>query len=106
MSATLDLFSAIEARDRGMELAASGRTDLIDRVRYHLAQVARSRPDRCVTIDDCAALLESEGMSLGNAAGTVFKHEAWEFTNRWQPSSRKSSHARHVRVWMLKEGRS
>lgn len=102
MSATMDLFLGMAERDVGMKLAESSKPDLIDRVRYHLEQIARSRADRCVTIDDCAPLLEAEGENLGAAAGTVFKHEAWEFTGEWRPSCRKSNHARHVRRWRLK----
>jgi len=99
---TLDLFAAIEARDAGMLLAGSNKPELIDRVRHHLERVALMKPDRCVSIDDCAELLEREHVSLGAAAGTVFKYDAWEFTGEWIPSSRKSNHARPVRRWRLK----
>lgn len=98
----LDLFAGIEARDAGMQLAAASKTDLLDRVRYHLMQVAQGRHDRCVTIDDCASLLEAEGEGLGNAAGSVFKHEAWEATGRFVQSQRVSNHGRNIRVWRLK----
>jgi hypothetical protein len=29
-------------------------------------------------------------------------YDKWEFTNQWRPSTRKSNHARHIRVWRLK----
>lgn len=98
----LDLFSAIEARDAGMQLAASSKSDLVDKVRYQLERIALGRPDHTVTIDDAAPFLEAAGEGLGNAAGSVFKHEMWEFTGRFVASKRVSSHGRYVREWRLK----
>lgn len=102
---TLDLFAAQEARDAGMELAYGNRTELVAQLRARLEYIAGRRADRTASADDVSELLEQMGLDnsdLGNAAGTVFKHEWWEFSGEWRPSSRKSNHARHIRVWRLK----
>lgn len=105
MSATMDLFSGMAERDAGMIQASESRNALVNKVRYQLAHIARNRADRCATVDDAVPFLEAIGMTpadLGNAAGSIFKTEAWEFSGHWLPSKRKSNHARPVRVWRLK----
>jgi hypothetical protein len=105
MSTTMDLFGGIEARDAGIMQAAECRNELVNKVRFQLAYIARNRADRCATIDDAVPFLEAIGLSasdLGNAAGSIFKTDAWEFSGHWLPSKRKSNHARPVRVWRLK----
>lgn len=104
-SPTMDLFAGQLAREAGIAQAAESRNDLINKVREHLALVARSRPNRIATADDYESFLRSIGKTnkdLGNAAGGVFKHPAWEFTGVWSPSHRKTSKARPIRVWRLK----
>jgi hypothetical protein len=105
MSTTLNLFAGLAERDAGIAQAAESRNGLVNKVRYQLEHIARNRPDRCVTIDDAVPFLEAIGMSsadLGNAAGGIFKTEAWEFSGCWVPSRRVSNHGRSVRVWRLK----
>lgn len=98
----LDLFAGLELRDAGMRLAESSKHDLVEKVRYQLERIALGRADRTVTIDDAAAFLEAMGEGLGNAAGSVFKGERWEFTGQFVPSRRITNRGRYVRVWRLK----
>jgi hypothetical protein len=101
----MDLFAAIEAKERGMDQAADSRNELVNRVRNYLEFIARNRADRLATADDCAEFLEQINMSsrdLGNAAGCIFKTQAWEFSGTWTPSKRKTNNARYIRVWRLK----
>jgi hypothetical protein len=99
------LFAGMTERDKGITKAAECRNELVQQVRRHLETVARGRSNRCVTIDDAARILELTGKTardLGNAAGAVFKHEAWECTGLTTMSQRKSSHARRILVWRLR----
>ena len=99
---TLDLFAGLELKEAGMQLAASHKSDLVDKVRYQLERIAAGRSDRTVTIDDAEPFLEARGEGLGNAAGSVFKGDRWEFTGQFVPSRRVSNRGRYVRVWRLK----
>ncbi len=99
------LVANTQARGEAIQKAAKCRNTLVDRVRRHLELVARIRENRCVTADDYEGFLRLIGSThadLGNAAGAVFKHPAWEFTGVWTPSTRKTSNARYIRVWRLK----
>jgi hypothetical protein len=102
---TLDLFAGLELKEAGIAQASASRNDLINKVRAQLELIARGRADRCVTADDYQPFLEAIGLSsedLGNAAGSVFKSDNWEFTGHFVPSKRVSNRGRYVRVWRLK----
>ncbi len=102
---TMDLFAGMSARDKGIAQAAECRNELVNKLRKHLENVARSRDPRLVTADDYEPFLLAIGKTsrdLGNAAGVIFKTDAWEFTGTWTPSKRKSNKARFIRVWRLK----
>lgn len=104
MTATQDTFD-FEASDRlkrvGMDRGASAaKTGL---------QVAREVAEAlawitgAITADDVAEELERLGRSgnLGPAAGSLFKESKWVFTGDRIKSSRKSNHARELKVWRL-----
>lgn len=104
-TSTMDLFAGMDSRDEGMQKAAESRNELVEQVRSHLKLLARSRSNRIATADDFEHVLGLVGKSysdLGNAAGSIFKTEGWEFTGTWTPSQRKSNNARFIRVWRLK----
>lgn len=104
-TATMDLFAGVEERDKGIAQAAECRNELVEQVRSHLALMARSRGNRCVSADDIERVLSVIGKThadLGNAAGVIFRTDAWEFTGVWTPSQRKSNKARFIRVWRLR----
>ena len=97
-----DLFDAAESRrrkERGMALAADAVPTLLDRAREY----ARSLGQGSVTADDVSEWLEQQGLpDLGPAAGSLFRGPEWEFTGRFVQSTRKTNHARLLRVWRLK----
>lgn len=97
-----DLFDAAESRrrkERGMALAADAAPALLDRARSY----ARSLGRGSVTADDVSEWLEQQGLpDLGPAAGSLFRGSEWEFTGRFVQSTRKTNHARLLRVWRLK----
>ena len=93
------------AKQEGMELSASSRATLLERVRAALVQIALRRPSREATADDGQEWLIAQGYKpcdLGNAAGSMFTRTDWIFTGRWTRSSRISSHANDIRIWRLK----
>ena len=52
-----------------------------------------------VNADDVQA---ETGISLGPAAGSLFRGTEWQFTGQWVPSARVTNHGRMLRVWRLK----
>ena len=99
-----DLFDAAESRrrkERGMALAADAAPTLLDRARAYAQATAIVRGS--VTADDVSEWLEQQGLpDLGPAAGSLFRGPEWEFTGRFVQSTRKTNHARLLRVWRLK----
>jgi hypothetical protein len=99
-----DLFDAAESRrrkERGMALAADAAPTLLDRARDFAVEVAACKGT--VTADDVSEWLEANGYpDLGPAAGSLFRGPEWEFTGRFVQSTRKTNHARLLRVWRLK----
>jgi hypothetical protein len=103
---TFSLFEGVAEKEAGLELAASSKNQLLERVRRHLRNLARDRDNRCVTADDATKFLVGIGepdRALGNAAGSLFRSAEWEFTGCWTPSVRVSNHARVLRVWRLRD---
>jgi hypothetical protein len=98
------LFDAIESqakKDEGMVLAAEAGEDALVMARQIAIQIARSRPSRECHADDVGLEMEKRGISLGPAAGSIFKGGGWEFTGRRVRSARKKNHARELKVWRL-----
>ncbi len=99
-----DLFDAAESRrrkERGMALAADAVPTLLDRARFFAAGLSVLQGD--VTADDVSEWLELNGYpDLGPAAGSLFRGPEWEFTGRFVQSTRKTNHARLLRVWRLR----
>jgi hypothetical protein len=96
------LFDAMEAmseRERGMNAAAASRETTLQLARDMARTLAAFNGE--VTIDDVQYALADAGhtLSLGNAAGSVFKAPGWYFTGKWRKSDRISNHLRVNRVW-------
>jgi len=94
---------ALKLRDEGMLRAAQNRRESLE----HAKTVARDlgMVKRFVTSDDVARVIgEEECVRLGNAAGSVFKGDDWEFTGKFVASKRESSHGRYIRVWRYRGG--
>ena len=43
-------------------------------------------------------------VSLGNSAGSLFRNRDWTFSGDWHRSTRKTSHARDIKVWKFNGG--
>ena len=101
-----DLFDRARSqaeKDDGMALAAMNRRALLAHARGIAVNAARGRVTREATADDVSRILGTDGMRrLGNAAGSLFRGKAWEFTGRWEKSRRITNHARDIKVWRLK----
>ena len=89
-------------RDEGKALAADRREGDL-RIAQDLAKLLAVRY-QTVSADDVQRQLAKRGINLGNAAGSNFKPKAdWEWTGDWVQSTRKSNHARYIRVWKRSE---
>ena len=86
----------------GMRSAAMSHKEVLEAARNAVRLVALSRTSRTATADDAQKFAAQAGMDLGNGAGSLFRTDDWEFTGRWEPSTRVSNHGRFNRVWRLK----
>jgi hypothetical protein len=99
-----DLFDAAESRRRkahGMAIAEDAADSLLTRAR----EWARLHAMRWgeVNADDVSQCLELTGEpELGPAAGALFRGREWVFTGRFVQSTRKTNHARLLRIWKLR----
>jgi len=92
-------------KEWGMGLAADAKKELLADCRAAVVAAALRRADRTATADDSARYLISVGLpadALGNAAGSLFRGDDWEWTGRLQNSERESNHAHSNKVWRLK----
>ena len=102
-----DHSEGMKLRDAGKMLASSKRAYILSYARVLAVTIAKSKPDRCVTADDVyrqLALLGHDLDLLGNAAGSLFRGDRWEFTGERKKSVRISNHARWIMVWRMKIG--
>lgn len=96
-----------EARDIGMELAATKRAALLNEAREAARLIALAHKRRECTADDVGQWFESLptpvdiAKELGPSMGSLFKGREWEFTGKRVRSSRVSNHARELKVWRL-----
>lgn len=102
----MNLFDAAEAdrrKEEGRQRAAFARADLL-LVAQACARAVAGRLGS-VTMDDVAlelSLVGEDASCLGNAAGSVFRGEEWEWTGQVVRSARPSTHGRMIRVWRLR----
>lgn len=106
MTGQRGLFDAVlsEAeRIRGMEDAAEARAATLDYARGLAVGLAESRGE--ITADDVVRSMVAQGFdvhALGNAAGSLFRGEDWQFCGRWENSTRVHAHSNPLRVWRRK----
>jgi hypothetical protein len=97
-----DLFSALESYERkqaGMARAADGNW-ILEEARSIASKLGRGGVG--ITADDVGSELDRRGFpQLGPAAGSLFKGKQWVFTGERKKSTRKSNHARELKVWRL-----
>ena len=97
-----DYAESTKNRDQGMESATQGRAEILTRVKTLAQHIARINGK--VTADDVRREFEYRGgnwSELGNAAGSIFKGKNWNCVG-FENSSVATSHARALRVWVLK----
>jgi len=100
-----NLDDGMKLRDEGMLLASSKRAYILSYARVLAVTIAKNKPDKRVTADDVYRQLGLLGLDwniLGNAAGSLFRGDRWEFTGERKKSVRISNHARWIMVWKLK----
>ena len=99
-----DLFDAAESRRRkkwGMAVAEDAADTLLTRAREYARECAVRWGE--VNADDVSQWLEQTGKpDLGPAAGALFRGREWVFTGRFVQSTRKTNHARLLRIWKLR----
>jgi hypothetical protein len=101
-----DLFDKHESerrKEEGMDAAASNSSDLVIAKQIAM-ELAESSPDRTTNADEVGEELWNRHRikTLGPAAGSIFKHDRWEFTGRRIESVRKTNHGREIKVWRLR----
>ncbi len=87
------------AKDRGMELAAEKRKEVLAYARSVAVEVAKQL-NRPISADDVQNRLIREGISLGNAAGSLFTEKHWKFVG-YTKSERVHAHRNILRTWEL-----
>lgn len=90
---------------RGKQRAAANRGELLLAARRYAVEEARRKGE--ITADDVQERMAREidgyqSWQLGNAAGSIFAGDRWQWTGRFRKSQRKGSNANPLRVWRLK----
>ncbi len=100
-----DLFNyaeGIRQRDKGMEMAALKRADVLEKAKEIAVEIALQHPKRICNIDMVRIVMDQRGIGdLGMAAGSVFKGKHWEYYGT-KKTMRVSSHGRDIKIWRLK----
>ena len=101
MKTLFDMNEASLQRDKGMQLAAERKAELVTKAK----DVAHFLAATCgeTNADDVQRYLIFHGNCepLGNAASSIFRGKEWECIG-WKKSERVSNHARSIRIWKLK----
>lgn len=102
--ALFDALASEQAKQAGIDQAASNKTSLLPFARTLAVEIAQGRPDHTCTADDVVrALTEQHHISphaLGNAAGALFRGPDWIWDGRFVRSERAYAHANLIRVWV------
>lgn len=102
---SMELFDLAESerrKEQGMNLAEMNKLTDMQLARRVATDLAKKHPLREVNADDVFKVLANVyGIdSLGPASGSLFRgYNNWEFTGKRVKSSRKTNHAREIRVW-------
>ena len=106
MNEQITIFDAIESAkqaEAGIALAASHKPSLLAIARGIAVGIAEASPNRTCDADQVVRELERRNLGqLGNAAGSLFRGKAWEFTGQFKKSERVHAHSNLLRVWRLK----
>jgi hypothetical protein len=92
-----------QLKEQGMRTAAENRSTALLNARLIAVELATRYGT--VTADDVQAVLGERGITrdmIGNAAGSIFKGGAFEFTGNRIKSKVPKGHANELKVWRLK----
>lgn len=90
-------------RIRGMEDAAVSRAATLGVARGVALGLAMHGEE--ITADDVVKVMVDQGFdvhALGNAAGSLFRGDGWQWTGRYKNSTRVHAHSNPLRVWRRK----
>jgi hypothetical protein len=99
--APLPLFDAAASRERkesGMEQAADAASEYLETARKIAKHIAQGGDGTC-NADQVGEELERLGIQVGPWAGSIFR--GWTFTGKRIRSTRKSNHAREIKIWRI-----
>jgi len=105
MKTLFDPVASEAAKTEGMTLAADNKAGLLALARDIAKRAALAKSSRTASADDVTEAFVAQGIpagALGNAAGSIFTEECWEFTGLRIKSKRVCNHAREIKVWRLK----
>lgn len=85
---------------KGMRQASIKHEVTLWGARLHAEYIARD--GRIISIDDVYRTSGIDPKYLGNAAGSVFTGDKWEWMG-YIRSTRKAAHARMIRTWRLRK---
>ncbi len=99
------VFSAAKSETRkehGMAAAAVGKAEVLELAREIARELCRTRGE--CTADDVGEVLfaRHQIITMGPAAGSLFKSSEFEPTGAFRKSARKKNHARLLYVWRLR----
>jgi hypothetical protein len=100
---SMNLAEGLARKEEGMEAAANARAGLLEIVRRLAIKIAKQYG--YVHSDLLRLAMDREGFNyknLGNASGSVFKSDQFEFTGNRIVSKLVSNHGRELKVWKLK----
>ena len=104
---TPDLFNrptGEDLRDAAMsQMEAGNGASWLELARNRLAQHCRENPGVEVTSDDIHRLTPKPDYLHSNVLGAVFRHPLFKATGQWKATTRRSGHARAVRIYRLAE---
>jgi hypothetical protein len=102
MNNLFDYAEGMKQRDKGMELAALNRAEILQKAKEIAVEIALRHPEKLCNIDMVRSLMDHRELGdLGMAAGSVFKGKHWEFAGTMK-TRRISSHGRNISIWKLK----
>lgn len=89
-------------KEHGMAAAADGKVEVLELAREIARELCRTRGE--CTADDVGEVLfaKHQIITMGPAAGSLFKSSEFEPTGAFRKSARKKNHARLLYVWRLR----
>lgn len=100
---SLPLFDSVAseaAKERGMKRAADRRSKALEYARSVAKNLARIHGE--ISADHVQKILLAEGIELKNAAGSLFRDPAFEWTGRFTKSDRENAHRNRLMLWRLR----